>query len=196
MKKYYLLVFSIFLLLLSCFPYVYYNQEKVLINGIDMDQSLEIAGIELNDGGFDSVLTLWALRDQIITSENAREITELYFKHIDALKDDFGIWHLAWAISNFYRNGNDDIKSILQDAYNDAVKRPDTLKKYNKIADELINGKKIYMGDIHGLGKAYARTHIVAPGNNDYLQSFEEYLLKKESNEKNSFKYDKIRKNI
>jgi hypothetical protein len=31
------------------------------------------------------------------------------------------------------------------------------------------------MGDAHDGGRSYARSHIVLPGNPDYLQSFEDY---------------------
>lgn len=186
MKK--LFIIPVTLLLLSCFPYIYYSQNKVLLNGVDIDQTLNISINELEEGGFDSILTIWAIRDQIITSEQAKKINEMYFKYIDNIqyKDEttkeFGTWHFAWAISNFYRIGNEDIKKDLNDAYLDAVKRPDTLIKFKKIANELINGDKIYMGDIHGLGKAYAKTHIVVPGNKDYVQSYEEYIKEKIKN--------------
>jgi hypothetical protein len=32
------------------------------------------------------------------------------------------------------------------------------------IAAEHVNGSKVYMGDIHNAARAYARSHIVAPG--------------------------------
>jgi len=40
--------------------------------GIDVDATLEIARIELDEGGVDAPLTLWAIRDQIVTANNAR----------------------------------------------------------------------------------------------------------------------------
>ena len=46
------------------------------------------------------------------------------------------------------------------------------------LADKFVNGDKIYMGDAHSLGRRYAETHVVVPGNPKYLQSFEEYLKK------------------
>lgn len=169
-------------LLFSCipFPYVYYNQNEVLIKNIDIDKTLDVAQMELENSGVFSVLGVWIIRDQIINNDEAKRISELYFKYIDTLKDEFDIWHLSWAISNYYRNGNDEVKAILKDAYNDAVKRPEKLKQFKSIANELINGSKIYMGDIHGLGKAYAHSHIIAPGNPDYLQSVADYQKMKE----------------
>ncbi len=183
-----LFIIPVTLLLFSCFPFIYYNQSDVLLNGVDIDQTLKIATNELEEGGFDSILTIWVIRDQIITPEQAKSISEIYFKYIDNIKykdetiKEFGTWHFAWAISNFYRDGNEEVKKELNEAYIDAVKRPDTLVKFKKIADQLINGEKIFMGDIHGLGKAYAKTHIVVPGNKEYIQSSEEYLEVKSKN--------------
>lgn len=174
-------IFIIFILVLfiSCFPYVYYDQDEVLLKGVDIDQTIEIAKIELEEGGFDSILTLWAVRDQLINAEQAEKIKSLYFQYIDKLEGDFEIWHYAWAISNLYRNNNDEVKAVLQNAYNDAKKRPEQLKQFKKIAEEHINGTKIYMGDVHDLGRAYARSHIVVSGNKDYIQSLEEFKEKK-----------------
>jgi hypothetical protein len=53
--------------------------------GIDVDATLEIARIELEEGGFDATLTVWAIRDQIVTVDNAKTISELYFRYIDKL---------------------------------------------------------------------------------------------------------------
>ena len=175
------------LFFINCFPYVYHEQHRVLVPGIDVDATLKIARIELEEGGFDATLSIWAIRDQIVTVDHARTISELYFQYIDkvaAEKDkataDFGVWHFAWAISNFYRNGNDAIRTELEAAYRDARKRPDSLKKFKGIAAEHINGSKIYMGDIHGFARAFARSHIVAPGNQKYLQSLDQYKKNKE----------------
>jgi len=56
----------------------------VLVGGIDID----------------ATLTIWAIRDQIVSVEQAKAISALYFKYIDkvaAEKDkgtaDFGVWH-------------------------------------------------------------------------------------------------------
>jgi len=170
------------LLLIGCFPYVYYEQDRVLVEGIDLDATLEIARIELEEGGFDATLTIWAIRDQIISEAQARTIAAIYFDSIGkvaAEKDrgtaDFGVWHFAWAISNYYRNGNDGVRRELEAAYRDAQKRPQSLKNFKDIAAEHVSGDKIYMGDIHGAARSYARSHLVAPGNEHYLQSLDEY---------------------
>jgi hypothetical protein len=42
----------------------------------------------------------------------------------------------------------------------------------------MANGEKIYMGDAHGGGRAFAKKHVVVPGNDKYLQSFEDYNIK------------------
>jgi uncharacterized secreted protein with C-terminal beta-propeller domain len=168
---------------------VYDVQERVLIKDIDVVTTLEIARIELEEGGFDATLAVWAIRDQIVTADNARMISKLYFNYIDkvaAEKDrttaDFGTWHFAWAISNLYRNGNDSIKQELEAAYLDAQTRPGTLKHFKRAAVEHVNGRKIYMGDIHALARSFARSHIVAPGNEKYLQTLDEYRKTKVRN--------------
>ena len=175
------------LLSINCFPYVYHEHNRVLVRGIDVDATLEIARIELEEGGFDATLTVWAIRDQIVTAVHAKTISELYFTYIDKVateKDrttaDFGVWHFAWAVSNLYRNGDASIKAELEGAYLDAGKRQERLKNFKDIASEHINGNKIYMGDIHGAARAFARSHIVAPGNKQYLQSLDQYKKNKE----------------
>jgi hypothetical protein len=172
----------------GCFPYVYHQQDRVLVRGIDVDATLEIARIELEEGGFDATLTVWAIRDQKVTVDNAKTISNLYFTYIDrvaAEKDrtaaDFGVWHFAWAISNLYRNGDDTIKAQLESAYLDARKRPDRLTQFKDIASEHVSGTKVYMGDIHGAARAFARSHIVAPGNKSFLQSLDQYKKRKET---------------
>lgn len=171
---------------IGCFPYVYHSQDRVLIPGVDIPATLEIAKVELEEGGFDATLAIWAIRDQVVTADNARTISALYFTHIDSIaaqKDrttaDFGVWHFAWAISDFYRNGGDSVRATLESAYLDATKRPETLKHFQGAAREHVNGEKIYMGDIHALARSYALSHIVAPGNSRYLQSLDEYLRAK-----------------
>jgi hypothetical protein len=169
------------------FPYVYHDQKRVLVRGVDVAASLEIARSELEEGGFDATLALWAIRDQIVTVDQARTICHLYFRHIDGLAAqeeattaEFGVWHLAWAISNLYRNGDAGIRAVLEDAYRDARSRPSRLKMFKDIASEHVNGKKVYMGDMHAAARAFARSHIVAPGNPKYLQSLEQYRQDKE----------------
>jgi hypothetical protein len=171
---------------INCLPYVYHMRERVLVSGIDVESTLEIARTELEEGGFDATLTVWAIRDQFVSVENVRTISTLYFTHIDqvaAEKDKttaaFGVWHFSWAIANFYRNGDAGIKAELEAAYLDARKRIESLKTFKGVATEHVTGSKIYMGDIHGAARAYARSHIVAPGVKGYLQSLDEYRLNK-----------------
>lgn len=182
MRKLLILLFLILLLLIGCFPYMYHTRDKVLLENIDIDATLEIAVIELTEGGFDAVLTIWALRDQIINPEQAGRINQIYLDYIEKVAAEkkrniaeFGVWHLAWAISNLYRNGNDMIKNKLEAAYKDAKMRPATLEKFKQIADRHINGNKLYMGDVHQLGRYYATTHLVIPGNKKYVQSLEDF---------------------
>jgi hypothetical protein len=182
--------FLLLLLAAGCFPYVYHEQDRVLIQGIDVGATLEIARIELDEGGFDATLAVWAIRDQVVSEDEAKTIAELYSTYIDrvaAEKDrgtaEFGVWHFAWAIANLYRNGDDGIKRELEGAYRDAQRRPDTLKQFKGVATEHVNGDKIYMGDIHGAARSFARAHIVAPGNKTYLQSVDQYREKKYQND-------------
>ena len=53
-----LLLFVPLLTAVSCLPYVYHVRDRVLVGGVDVDATLEIAGIELEEGGFDAPLTL------------------------------------------------------------------------------------------------------------------------------------------
>ncbi len=78
-----------------------------------------------------TVLTIWAMRDQILTGPQAEKISALYFKHIDRIDSEkqkartFSVWHLTWAISNMYRLGDETVQQALEDAYKDAEKRVD-----------------------------------------------------------------------
>ena len=167
-------------------PYMFINdQQKVLIEGIDFEQTLQIAAEELTRNYATAELTIWAIRDQIITKEIAKTISTLYFKHIDGLYDsepftmidwNHGVWHFAWAIANLYRNGDDAIKAELQLAYEDAIKRPQTLDKYELAAIDNVLSHEVLMGDAHDMGHAFAQGHIVVPGNPDYVQSYQAYL--------------------
>ncbi|MBW2261229.1 MAG: hypothetical protein JRG91_04580 [Deltaproteobacteria bacterium] len=164
----------------GCLPYVYHERHKVLIPGIDIDQTLDVAEAELEEASGVSVLTIWTMRDQIVTTAQAARISDIYLAHIDDVDSpetrarSFQVWHLTWAISNLYRLGSDGVKTGLEPAYIDAAARVETLDK--KVALIHFSGEKIYMGDAHGGGRAYANSHLVVPGNNDYLQSYEEYL--------------------
>lgn len=181
-------VFACFisLFLLGCFPYVYHAQNRVLIPAVDLPATLDIARMELEEEGFDATLTIWAIRDQVVNTEHARTISELYFTHIDKIaaqksrtNADFGVWHFTWAISNFYRNGDASVRRVLDSAYADATRRPKTLKRFASVAEAHVNGPKIVMGDIHGFARAFAHAHVIVPGDKRYLQSLHEYLKTK-----------------
>ena len=183
-----LLLLLLPLFLLGCFPYVYYSQDRVLIPKVDVPATLEIAEIELAEEGFDATLTIWAIRDQVITVEQARTISQLYFRYADRIASqpnrrnaDFGTWHLTWAIANLYRNGSAGVRTELKSAYLDAKERPKKLKHFKGAAEAHVNGQRIIMGDIHGFARAFARSHVVVPGNPRYLQSLQQYLKTKGS---------------
>tara|TARA_B110000902_G_scaffold96713_2_gene114348 strand:+ start:7030 stop:8190 length:1161 start_codon:yes stop_codon:yes gene_type:complete len=169
----------------SVMPYVSYNdQASVLIKGIDWDATLKVAEAEFARELSTSELPIWAIRDQIITPEVAAKIAVLYFDNIDMLYGtktflvldwNHAVWHLSWAISNLYRNGDSAVKKELQLAYEDAVTRPETLERRNYIAIDHIRNDVVVMGDIHTAAHMRMKQLIVAPGNPDYLQSFEDY---------------------
>jgi len=159
--------------------YVYREQEKALVPGINIDETLKVADAELNQNKFSTVLTIWAIRDQELSPAQAKRISDLYFGHIDRIDSEaqkahgFSVWHLTWAISDMYRLGNDGVKLALKAAYDDAAKRVKKLD--SSVADRFFYDKKMSMGDIHFGGRSYAKSHLVVPGNDKYLQSFEEY---------------------
>jgi hypothetical protein len=155
------------------------KREKVLIDNVDIDNTLRIAGTELEESSFGSVLGVWAIRDQVISVLQAQKISWIYFHYIDGLEEPFDIWHISWAIADFYRNGSPVVQAELQEAYDDAKVRVTELEKFEKVADAHVNGGRLYMGDIHSLGRAYAKSHIIAPGNRRYLESYDEYLEKR-----------------
>jgi hypothetical protein len=88
----------------------------------------------------------------------------------------FNIWHASWAIADLYRLGDDSVKAVLETAYRKAKQQPERLGGFEKaIANEHINGEELVTGFIHLGGMYYARRHLVAPGNKNYLQSYKEY---------------------
>jgi len=157
--------------------YLTHDRSKVLLQGVDIDQSLIVAEMELKKGGWGSILGVWAIRDQHLTPAQALKVSNLYFAWIDSEKINFNLWHLTWAVSDCYRNGDDSVKTILKNAYDDATKRA---KELGGLADKHVNGDKLYMGDAHSLGRLYAHKHVVVPGNREYLQSAEEYINRRE----------------
>lgn len=168
----------------GCLPYLYHEREPALIDGINIDETLKVARDELAQGGGFSVLTIWAIRDQIIDEAQAREISNLYFRYIDTIDSSesrhrkFGVWHFTWAISNLYRFGDERVKKVLHTAYTDAKKRVKTLDR--SYAEKHVLGEQIYTGLAHLGGRAYARKHLVVPGNEDFLQSYAQYLKGRE----------------
>ncbi len=165
---------------------LYHNRDKVLISNVDIDQTLEIAEMELRENKMSSVLTLWAMRDQILTARQAARVSTLYFQYIPRVDSEaqkarkFSVWHLTWAISNMYRLGDTDVKAALKAAYMDAAVRVDRLD--SKIAKTHFCGDEIVMGDAHFGGRRYAKKHIVVPGNDKYVQSVDAYKSAREMN--------------
>jgi hypothetical protein len=166
---------TLLLLLTGCMRYLTHNRDEVLLEGIDIDQTLKVAEQKMNErqGEIGTALPVWVIRDQKITPAQAQDISRLYFTHIITLKKKFDIWHLTWAISDIYRLGDDSVKVAMHDAYADATSRA---KKLKGIADKMANGDKLYMGDAHGGGRAFAKKHVVVPGKKGYLQSYDDYV--------------------
>ena len=145
------LVLVMMVLTAGCLRYLTHERSEVLIKGIDIDQTLLVAEITMKDEKkWGSVLTLWAIRDQVLTAGQAEKVSRLYFKHIANLKRKFIIWHLTWTIANMYRLGDEAVKAALQKAYDDAQVRA---KKTHRIANLHVNGEKLYMGDAHSGGE-------------------------------------------
>ncbi len=156
----------------GCMSYLTHDRGEALIYGVDIDQTLQVAADELEQGGWGSVLTVWAIRDQRITPAQAKRVSELYFEHIETLERDFNVWHLTWAIANMYRHADSPVKAALEDAYRDARERATAT---HDLADTHANGDTLHMGDAHVGGRYHAQGHVVVPGNPAYLQSYEEY---------------------
>ncbi len=170
------------LLLLSssftgCMRYLTHDRSEVLLAGVDIDQTLKVAEVKMDErqGKLGTSLPLWVIRDQVVTPDQGKQISRLYFKHVNNLQKKFDIWHLTWAVSDIYRLGDTSVKAVMDSAYSDASLRA---AKIEGIADRMVNGDKIFMGDAHSGGRAFARKHVVVPGNKKYLQSFEEYKQK------------------
>ncbi len=163
------------LLLCGCMRYLTNNRDEVLLEGVDIDQTLKVASLKMiqRQGKMGTSLPIWVIRDQKISPAQAQEISNLYFQHVGILKKKFDIWHLTWAISDSYRLGDDSVKVVLHNAYADATARA---KKLKGIADKMANGDKLYMGDAHSGGRAFAKKHIVVPGKKGYLQSYDDYV--------------------
>ena len=100
----------------GCFPYQYYSRGPALVRGVDMEQSLQVAADEMQKPGIGQGLSIWVLRDQFVTPEQASEISKLYLDHIDGMNSDFNIWHTSWAIANLYKLGDSAVKAELETA--------------------------------------------------------------------------------
>jgi hypothetical protein len=158
---------------------MHFSQKAALVKNVNIDESLKIAKDEMEKTNVGQSLGIWVLRDQIVTPEQARTISNLYLTHIDSMKSGFHIWHSSWAIANLYRFGDDAVKAELETAYQKAKKQPERLEgNTKKIADSHINSQRIVTGFIHAGGRSYAHRHLVVPGNRKYVQSYEEYKRK------------------
>jgi hypothetical protein len=159
----------------GCMRYLTHDRGKVILKNVDIDQTLDIAAIDLDRGKWGSVLTVWAIRDQVVSPIQAARISGLYFSHIGKITGKFNIWHLTWAIADVYRNGDTEVRIAIDSAYINAKIR---VKKSYGIANRFVNSDTLYMGDAHWLGRAYAHHHVVVPGDHDYVQSAAEYREK------------------
>src|SRR5687767_7427167 len=172
----------VFLILLnSC--YIYNSQEPALVKNVDVDQTLKVAKDEMKKTDMAQSMGIWILKDQIVTPQQAKVISELYLTNLDRIVTPFNIWHAAWAISNLYRLGNDAVKAELESAYQIAKKEPDRISDdddFKGAAMDHINGTKLTTGFIHFGGMSYAYDHLVVPGNKKYIQSYEEYKTREE----------------
>lgn len=172
-------------------PYLYVNdQTAVHIPGIDFETTLQIAAEELSRDIATAELTIWGIRDQVISPDIAKKISKLYHDNIEGLyhtkpvamiDSNHAVWHFAWAIANLYRNGNSEVKAALQSAYDDAIDRPQTIERFRLVAIDNVLGDQVLMGDAHDRARSYVRRHVVVPGNLDFVQSYEEYLEKRRS---------------
>jgi hypothetical protein len=168
---------AILLMSTGCMRYLTHDRSEVLLDGVDIDQTLQIAEAELREGGTGSVLTIWAIRDQFVTPLQAQRISDLYFGYVDSLRGKFDTWHLTWAIANLYRQGDEGVRGALQAAYDDARVRA---RNTHRLADRFANGDTLYLGDAHSGGRAYAKRHVVIPGSKKYVNSFDDYVRRKE----------------
>lgn len=174
-KKYFLI--PLIFLLSACATLISDKQEPALIKNVDIDETIKIARDEIKKRDMGQGLAIWVLRDQKVTPAQAAVISELYMNEIDNMTSEFNIWHASWAISNLYRLGNDSVKNVLETAYQKAKLQPERMEgDFKGAAEDHINGIKLTTGFIHFGGQAYAYGHLVVPGNDKYVQSYEEYL--------------------
>lgn len=85
-------------------------------------------GWQLSPSALNSVkdddLNNWCYTNLPVLSED-----NYYAKPFAMIDSNHAVWHFAWAISNLYRNGNDEVKAALQSAYDDALTKPETFAK-------------------------------------------------------------------
>lgn len=176
MKALLLLMFTLFV---GCahFPRKTHSMEEVQLKGIDVPQSIQVAEKTLSKDRLGQGLGFWALRDQKITLEDANEISNSYFKHIESISHAFDIWHFTWSISNFYRSASPEVQANLQLAYEDATKRGFALNK--PYVTKHLTDSLIYRGWYHGGGWLAARKHLVVPGDDRFLQRASDFKERK-----------------
>lgn len=169
-----------FLLLTSCaYHRISHDQSEMLIEGVDIDESLKIAEFWTNrhdDGEWEpNSLGYWAMRAQEITPEQAKEIDRVYWKVIDQMEyKEFHLWHYTWAIADLYRLGSPEVQEILQKAFDDAVPLALAIEKEKFVADSVL-----HLGFFHGGGWRAAKNYMVVPGNRKFTQNANEYIEEK-----------------
>ncbi len=173
-----LLLLSMVLLFQSCaYHRISHDQSEMLIEGIDVDQSLEVAEflttrLDRDGNPKPQSLGYWSLRAQEITEEQAIQIESVYWGVIDAMEyREFHLWHYTWAIADFYRLGSPEVQNILKDAFDDAVRRGLEIEK-----DKFVTDTTLHLGFFHGGGWYAAKKYLVVPGERKFAQSAEEVI--------------------
>ncbi|MGM0444193.1 MAG: hypothetical protein ACQEQV_08410 [Fibrobacterota bacterium] len=161
----------------GCMRYMTHERTEAIVENIDIGQTLRITEYELKDKDRGNSLGLWVIKDQFFTPTEAERVQNLYFRSKENIVTDFDAWHFTWAVSNIYRLGNAEVRRSLDSAHSDARRWADTLGRRER---RMTRGDTLYMGDAHIGGRYYARNHIIAPGNPDYLQSWEDFLQEQE----------------
>jgi hypothetical protein len=122
----------------SVMPYVSYNdQESVLIEGVDLAETLKVAEAEFARELSTSELPIWAIRVQVVTLQIAAKIAQLCFDNIEMLCTtepftiidwNHALWHFSWATSHSYRHGDIAVKASLKLNCEDAITRSEILE--------------------------------------------------------------------
>ncbi len=175
-----MLIIVIMTAMIGCsYKRITHEQSDVIIKGIDIDQSLEIAEFMAKrvkkEEAKPMSLGYWAIRAQEINSEQAEEIDRVYWDVVDNMqKNKFHIWHYSWAIADIYRLGSPDVQTVLQEAYEDAVRRGIEADRKKFVADT-----NLHLGFFHGGGWRAAKNFLVVPGNRKFTQSSEKFIENK-----------------